>query len=230
MNFDARFSKLKGLTCGGQGSDATGRANTKTCELSVYGQTCQKAMPDLPCISSENPILVYDDSTPAAPKLYTCMYCYLPQSKITCYSFDPTAANPKNAWVTLGSSLYSHDPGLGVVVGGKIYLSSSSRGEIFDPVAKTFTQWPGFPGKIPYRPDGNACMVALTVNAVVYIYICGVGPNTNYCERYNVNTATWDPTIITLPNSCTECTCAVNPTNRNQIVISQTVLFSHIIF
>ncbi len=207
------------MVCGGQGSDLAGRTSTKTCELYVWGQPCQKAMPDLPCISAENPILVYDDATPATPKLYACMNCDFPLSRTTCYKFEPAAANPANAWVNIGTSNYPHR--LGVVVGGKIYLSNS-RWEIFEPATNAFSFWPRT--NMPYISDSNACMVTLTVNGVVYIYICGVGYSKQNCVRYNTVTETWDKAIsITLPNSCPECTCVVNPINRNQIVISQQV-------
>jgi len=70
----------------------------------------------------------------------------------------------------------------------------------------------------------DACIVTLTLNEFIYIYVCGVGDTSQNCDRFNVGTGTWDTTItITLPNSCYECTCVVNPTNRNQIIISQGV-------
>ncbi len=128
-----------------------GRTATKTCELYVWGQSCQKAMPDLPCVTSENPIIVYDDAT---PKLYACLGCG-PSYKTTCYSFNPTAAAPANAWVSIGTSNYVH--ALGVFVNGKIYLtpgSSGSRWEIFDLTKNTFSKWTSRTTNpfVPHRP------------------------------------------------------------------------------
>jgi hypothetical protein len=119
-----------------------------------------KLIPDLPCVTSENPIIIYDDAT---PKLYACLGCG-PSYKTKCYSFNPTAAAAANAWAPLGTSNYVHS--LGVFVDGKIYLtpgSSGSRWDIFDPEKNTFSKWSSRSTNpfIPHRPGVNFINILL---------------------------------------------------------------------
>ena len=136
-----------------------------------------------------------------------------------------TFAKGDTMWTPIpGAARYYHFYDRGVLFDGKIYVTGSfTTGEILDPVTKTWTKWPGW-NALAYRPGANPCAVVITVNTIPNIYMCGGDWALAVCQRYSI-AGGWE-FVTNLPNDCIECTCVVSPTNRNQIIMSQSSAYS----